>query len=241
MKSAFAAVLPAALLLAASPALAQPGAEFAATTLSLSAIGDVKTSPDRANLNLGVSVEAPTAAEAMRQNATQMTAVIAALKARGVQDRSLRTQGLNLQAQYVYNQNQPPRLTGYHATNMVSVTLDEMDKVGALLDAAVTAGANQVNGVSFSLRNADAAEDQARAEAIKALKAKAELYAQANGLRVARLVRMSEGAGAPAVQPFGVQEVVVTGARIGAAQLPPVSAGEMDVRVQVNAVYELSR
>ena len=246
MKSAFAAILPAALLLASSPALAQtssglPGAEFAATTLSLSAIGDVKISPDRANLNLGVSVEAPTAAEAMRQNATQMAAVIAALKARGVQDRSLRTQGLNLQAQYAYNQNQPPRLTGYHAINTVSVTLDEMDKVGALLDAAVTAGANQINGVSFSLKSPAAAEDQARAEAIKALKAKADLYAQANGLRVARLVRMSEGAGAPAVQPFGVQEVVVTGARIGAAQLPPVSAGEMDVRVQVNAVYELSR
>jgi uncharacterized protein YggE len=238
------AILPALAL--AAPALAQiqapsANAEFAATTVNLAAIGDVKITPDRATLNLGVNVEAPTAAEAMRQNATQMAAVIAALKARGVQDRSIRTQGLNLQTQYAYNQNQPPRLTGYRATNMVTVTVEDMDKVGALLDAAVTAGANQVNGINFSLKNAAAAEDQARAEAIKAVKAKAEVYAQANGMRVARLVRMSEGPGAPVVQPFGVQEVVVTASRVGAAPLPPVSAGEMDVRVQVNAVYELSR
>jgi len=228
-------------VLSSAPAWAQSNAEFAATTVSLSAVGDVKVTPDRAILNLGVNVEAPTAAEAMRQNATQMAAVIAVLKSRGVQDRSLRTQGLNLQAQYAYNQNQPPRLTGYRAMNIVSVTLDDMDKVGGLLDAAVSAGANQVNGVSFSLKNSAAAEDQARAEAIGALKARAEVYAQANGLKVTRLVRMTEGPGTLPVQPFGVNEVVVTASRAAAAPLPPVSAGEMDVRVQVSAVYELSR
>jgi hypothetical protein len=233
----------AAAALASAPALAQTNAEFAATTVSLSAIGDVKITPDRATLNLGVMAEAPNAADAMRQNASRMAAVIAALKSRGVPERSIRTQGLNLQAEYSYAPNQPQRLTGYRALNTVAVTVEDMDKVGGLLDAAVAAGANQINGVSFSLNNPAAAEDQARAEAIKALKAKAEVYAQANGLKVARLVRMSEGAGSQGIQPLGLNEVVVTGTRIGgaASPLPPVSAGEMDVRVQVNAVYELSR
>ena len=231
-----------AAALAGAPALAQTNAEFAATTVSLSATGDVKVTPDRAILGLGVTAEAPTAADAMRQNASQMSAVIAALKSRGVPDRSIRTQGLNLQPQYAFTPNQPQRLTGYHALNTVSVTLEDMDKVGALLDAAVAAGANQINGVSFSLKDPAAAEDQARAEAIRVLKAKAEIYAQANGLRVARLVRMSEGAGAQGVQPLGLNPVVVTASRVAAASpLPPVSAGELDVRVQVSAVYELSR
>lgn len=228
----------AAACLAGAPAWAQTSnAEFAATTVSLSAVGDVKIAPDQANLNLGVSVEAPSAAEAMRQNATQMAAVVAALKARGVPDRSLRTEGLSLQAQYAYNQNQPPRLTGYRAANTVSVTLDDMGKVGAALDAAVAAGANQVNGVSFSLKTPDAAEDQARAQAIKTLQARAELYARANGLRVARLVRMSESGGVTAPPPLPVPRVA-----FATAQAPtPVSAGELDVRVQVDAVYELTR
>ena len=154
---------------------------------------------------------------------------------------SIRTQGLNLQAEYSFPPNQPQRLTGYRALNTVSVTVEDMDKVGALLDAAVAAGANQINGIGFSLNNPAAAEDQARAEAIKALKAKAEVYAQANGHHpAARLVRMSEGAGSQGIQPLGLNEVVVTGARIAAASpLPPVSAGEMDVRVQVNAATRI--
>ena len=206
---------PLAALLLAAPAWAQTNnAEFAATTVNLSAIGDVKITPDRATLNLGVNIEAPTAAQAMRQNATQMAAVIAALKAQGLPDRNIRTQGLNLQTNYAYTPNQPPRLTGYRAMNTVSVVIEDMDKVGALLDAAVAAGANQVNNIAFSLKNPAAAEDQARAEAIKALKAKAEVYAQANGLKVARLVRMAEGPGAPVVQPFALNEVVVSASRL---------------------------
>jgi len=237
MKPILFAVACAAVLVSA-PAFAQSSnAEFAATTVDLAAVGDVKITPDRASLNLGVNVEAPTAAQAMRQNAAQMAAIIASLKAQGVPDRSIRTEGLNLQTNYAYVNNQPPRLTGYRATNMVQVTLDEIDKVGGLLDAAVAAGANQVNSIAFSLKNPAAAEDQARAEAIKALRAKAETYAQATGLKVARLVRMSEDApGGPIVRPFALNEAVAT---TRMALPTPISAGEMDVRVQVNAVYEL--
>lgn len=243
MKLALFAALAAAALAQpafAQPAFAQSNAEFAATTVALSAVGDVRVTPDRATLNLGVNIEAPTAAEAMSQNATRMAAVIAAVKSKGIADRSLRTQGLSLQTNYVYAANQPPRLTGYRAVNMVTVTVDDLDKVGALLDAAVAAGANQVNNVAFALKNPAAAEDQARAVAIKALRAKAEVYAAANGLKVARLVRVSEGPGAPVVQPFAVRQAVAA-APPPPLPIPPVATGEMDVRVQVNAVYELTR
>lgn len=165
-----------------------------------------------------------------------MTRVIAALRGLGVQDRDIRTSGLNVQAQYVFKEGQPRRLTGYQAMNEVSVTVQDLSKLGALVDAVVTAGANDVGGVRFALKNPRAAEDEARQDAVKALKAKAELYAQASGYRVARLVNLSEGE-RPTPVPYGLQEVVVTASR----KAPPVSGGELSVKVEVNAVYELTR
>jgi uncharacterized protein YggE len=220
----------------AGPVLAQPATP---TTLALSAIGEVRATPDAAQLTLGVTTDAPTAAEAVRQTSERMTAVIAALKRQGAPDRDIRTQGLSVQPRYQYAPNEPPRLTGYEAANTVVITVEDVGKVGALLDAAVAAGANQANGLSFSLKDRGAAEDRARQEAVRMLKARAELYAQAEGLMVGRLMRLSEGVQTEGPQPLPLPPVTAMAARQGA--LPPVSAGEVDVRVQVNAVYELTR
>jgi len=217
-------------------ALAQPAVQFAATTLNLSAAGEVKATPDLASLSLGVTAEAPTAAQALRDNSQRMIAVIGALHALKVQDPDIRTSGLNVQARYAFVQGQPQRLTGYEAGNQVTITVHDIAELGALVDAAVTAGANQVNGVSFAITDPGAAEDEARLQAVKAVKAKADLYAQATGYHVSRLVSLSEGGGfTPTAE---LQEVV----RVrGVEKLPPVSAGMLDVRVNVNAVYELTR
>ena len=222
-------------LVAAAPVLAQPAANaFSATTLNLSAAGEVQATPDRASLSLGVTAEAPTAAQALRDNSRKMTGVIGALHALKIQDADIQTSGLNVQARYAFAPNQPQRLTGYEAANQVTITVRDLAQLGAVVDAAVTAGANQVNGVSFGIKDPATAENEARLQAVKALKAKADLYAQATGYHLSRLVSLSEGGGVETGPPRPVMM-----ARL--ASKTPVEAGTLDVRIEVNAVYELTR
>ncbi|MDP2260785.1 MAG: SIMPL domain-containing protein [Caulobacter sp.] len=208
---------------------------FRATTLNLSAYGEVRQRPDQATISLGVTTEAPTAAEAMRLNAVKMNQVIAALKKGGIGDRDIQTSGLNLNPQYVYVENQPPRLSGYQASNTVTVVVRDLGKLGQAVDATVNAGATNIGGISFGLQDASAAEDAARLEAAKALQARAELYARAMGYRVARLVTFSEGGGYSAPPPMPVYAM----ARMDKAESTPVEAGEMKVRIDVSATFEL--
>lgn len=246
MKSFFRAATLASLLTAA--ALAAPmaaGAEtaigdpvFAATTLSLSAHGETEVTPDQATITLGVQTKAASARDAMAQNAQRMSAVIAALRGAGIAAKDIRTSNLNLQAQYDYAPNTPPRLTGYQAANDVTVTIDDLTRLGPAIDAVTQAGANQINGISFGLKSSQAAEDAARLEAVKALRAKAELYAQATGYHIARLVNLSEGGGYEPQPPRAMGEVIVTASKRMAT---PVAAGELTVRADVSAVFELAR
>jgi hypothetical protein len=211
---------------------------FHATTLNLTAHGETRLAPDIATINLGVTTKASTAAQALSDNARRMNQVTAALMAAGVPAKDIRTAGLNLNPQYVYEQGQPPRLTGYNASDEVMVTARDVAKVGALVDAAVGAGANQVNGVIFGLADPTAAGNSAREEAVRALAAKAELYAKATGYRVARLVSLSEGGGIDAFRPQPVPVQMM--ARVQA--VPTVVApGQLTVRVDITGLYELSR
>lgn len=227
------------LLATPLPALAQPAPAdrmFEATTLSLSAHGETKIAPDEATITLGVQTTAPTAAAAVRQNAQKMTAIVSALRGEGLPDKDIQTSNLALNAQYDYAQNQPPHLNGYQASNDVTVTVENVAKLGPIVDAVSAAGANQINGVSFGLKDAAAAEDQARLAAVKALKAKADLYATATGYRVERLVNLSEGA----PQEIGPVRPMV---RMAAVQGAPtsVSGGQLTVSVDVTGVYELAK
>lgn len=208
---------------------------FRATILSLSASGEVSRRPDMATISTGVQTEAPTAAEALRLNATRMTQVIAALKKGGIADRDIQTSGLNLSPQYVYQENLPPKLTGYQATNQVTIVVRDLTKLGLAVDAVVDAGANSVGGIGFGLQDSDAAEDAARLDAVKALQAKADLYAKAMGYRVARLVTLSEGGGYSPPSPVPMLAM----ARMDKAESTPVEAGELKVRIDINATFEL--
>jgi len=165
-----------------------------------------------------------------------MTAAIAALKRAGIEARDIQTSTLNLNAQYAFPQNQERQLTGYEASNGVTITVRDLAKLGPALDAAVSAGANQVNGISFGLKDPRAAEDAARLDAVKALQAKAQLYAVATGYRIGRLVNLSEGGG---YAPSPPRPMAVMALR--KASDTPVEAGTLDVRVEVSALYELNR
>jgi uncharacterized protein YggE len=233
-------VLLAGSAMSVAEAAAEPAATeslFHATTLNLAAVGEVKAAPDMAGVGLGVTTEARTAAQALAANAARMDQVMAALKAAGVAARDIRTSGLTLTAQYAYEQGQPPRLTGYQAANQLSVTVHDLARLGAAVDATVGAGANQVNGISFGLADPAAAENAAREQAVRALRAKADLYARATGYRVSRLVSLSEGAASEGPRP---PVPLMAMARAQKAETS-VAPGELDVRVEVAAVYELAR
>lgn len=229
---------------AAVPGMAQaPGATaadtmFRATTFNLSASGETRIAPDIASISLGVMTEGKTAAEALAANATRMTAVMASLKKAGIAERDIQTSGLTLNPQYRYVENQPPVLIGYQVTNQVTVTVRDLKKLGAAVDATVNAGANQVNGISFGLSDPTAAENAAREAAVKALSAKADLYARATGYRISRLITLSEGGGYTPQPPMPML------AMAGRAQFKdstPVASGELNVRIDITGLYEVSK
>ena len=222
---------------AALPAhAADNDAAFRATTLNLSAYGESKAVPDLATITLGVQTDAPTAAGALSGNAAQMTKVVAALKKAGIADRDIQTSGLNVNPQYVYVENQPPKLNGYQASNQVTIQVRDLAKLGTTVDATVNAGATNVGGISFGLQDPQAAEDKARLDAIKALQAKADLYARATGYKIVRLVSLGEGGGYTPAPPMPMYRMAAK-----AADSSPVAAGELNVRIDVSATYELAK
>ena len=245
MKILFHAAALSALILAGSAAGASAqtagasDAAFRATTLNLSAYGETRAAPDMATISLGVQNVAPTAADAIRQNAAKMTQVIAALRKAGIPEKDIQTSNLSVSPQYVYQENLPPRLTGYQVSNQVTVTSHDMSRVGQLVDATVNAGADTVGGVSFGLTDSTAAENDARVKAVQALQAKADLYARATGYHVGRLVSLNEGSSYAAPPPAPPMPMMM--AKAERDYSTPVSAGETRVRVDVSAVYELAR
>jgi uncharacterized protein YggE len=234
-----AAGLVAALMLATIPLTA--GAQTVVmpdtqSSLSLSARGETQVQPDEASVSIGVQTKAATAAEAMSQNALAMHGVMAALKEKGLPDQAIQTAGVNLNPQYDYQPNQPPHLDGYLASNSVTVTVDNLAKLGPVIDAVTQGGANQINGVSFGLKDRRAAEDVARLAAVKDLRAKADLYAEATGYHLGRLIRLSEG-GANTVVP--VRVTAMAAPRLQGVPVTQVSPGELTVRIDINGSYEL--
>jgi uncharacterized protein YggE len=232
--SAMKILLPLALL-AATPALADvTTTPIAGTTLDISATGTSTRTPDLMVIGAGVVTQANKAGEAMRTNATAMTATVAALKRAGIADRDIQTQSINLQPQYRYGDNVPPVLTGYQASNRVSVRLRDLKNAGSVLDALIAAGANQIDGPTLSVDHPEAALDEARAKALTTARTRAELYAKAAGLTVRRIVRISEsdGSSPPIVRPQAMS--------LRKADSTPVEAGEQELSVTLSVVFELN-
>jgi len=204
------------------------------TRLDISAEGEVTRAPDVATISAGVVTQAATAGEAMSANAQRMAATVNALKRAGVADRDIQTSSLSLNPQYRYGENVPPVITGYQASNQVTVRFREIARAGRILDTLVAQGANQINGPSFSVDQPDAALDEARTRAVAKARARAELYARAAGLRVKRILSISEGGGYAPPPPMPVMAM----ARREAADTP-IEAGEQKLSVSVSVSFEL--
>ncbi|WP_238995735.1 SIMPL domain-containing protein [Sphingomonas solaris] len=220
----------------AQTVVASPVSVIQGTRLDVVAEGEVVRVPDIATIGAGVVTQAPTAAAAMAENATRMAATVAALRRAGVADRDIQTSAINLAPQYRYGENVPPVITGYQASNQVSVRFRDVKRSGAILDTLVAQGANQINGPSLSVDKAEAALDQARTAAIATARARAELYAKAAGLSVKRIVSISEqGSSAPSPQPI----LMMAMKRGNAAADSAVEPGEQRLSVSVSVTFEL--
>lgn len=233
-------LLPAIALMAcfaAQPVFAADDCAPSKTRLDISAEASVKAAPDIANVSAGVVTVAKTADAAMKANAKDMTTMFAALKAAGVADKDMQTTGLTVNPQYVYEQNKSPVITGYQANNTVSVNLRDLKNMGPVLDALVAKGANQINGPNFSVEKPDGLLDKARGDAVAKARARAEIYAKAAGMKVSRIVNISEN-----VNMGGPRPVMMMAARAkmaDAMESSPVAAGEVDMSVTVNVTFEM--
>lgn len=250
MKAIFAVTAASLALMSAVPALSQTEAGMAPadkaghmarmhaprTLLTLSETAEIRSSPDVAFITFGVVTEGKSADEAMKLNAQKMNSVFAAVKAQGIADKNVQTTGLNLNAVYDYPQNGgTPTLRGYQATNRISVRVEDVKKLGGAIDAVVKAGINQIDGISFGLKDPSVAEDQARQAAIKTLTARAELYARSLGKAVKRVKSLNESASLNAPAPIPMYRAKME----MAADATPVAGGEVSSTLTLNAEFEL--
>ncbi|KPN20829.1 hypothetical protein AO715_13605 [Xanthomonas sp. Mitacek01] len=206
------------------------------TLLSISAQAEASRAPDIATMSTGVVTQAADANAAMRANAEQMAKLMQAIKAAGIAERDVQTSGVNLSPQYRYAENQPPAITGYQASNTVNLKVRDIGKLGQVLDALVASGANQINGPTFEIDDADAVQDEARSAALKKAQARAEVYANSLGMRVRRIVSISEGGGFQAPpRPMMAMRAMAESADTS------ISPGESTLTANLDVVFELGR
>jgi hypothetical protein len=209
---------------------------IAGTRLDISATGDVTRVPDIAIITAGVVTRAATARSALQQAATRMDRVIAALKRAGVEDRDIQTSNINLNPEYTYANNQPPKLNGYTASNQLTIRFRDIANSGTILDALVAEGANQINGPSLTIDKPELALDEARTRAAAAGRARAELYARSLGLRVARLVAVSESGGYAPPPPMPPMVMMAERSQAADTKIVP---GEQKLSITLSMTYEL--
>lgn len=237
------------------PVMVAPGN----TLLTVSAEGRTLRQPDLAVFTAGVTTQGQTAAAALADNSRAMERVIAALRRAGIAERDIQTSNLSISPVYADPnrdammaarasgqpfippppEQQVPRIIGYQASNQVSVRQRNLRDFGRVIDTLATAGANQINGPSFQMDDDRAALDEARLDAMANAKARADLYARATGLRVARILSISETGGYYGPPPVAFARTVAMDA---AAPPPPapVQPGELQLNTNVVVLYELA-
>lgn len=231
--AATALTLPAHGLAAANVEIAAQG-----PVVELNVFESVDVAPDTATIGAGVTTEAPTATEALRQNSAEMQKVIARIKSLGIAEKDIQTTGINLNARYDYDQTtQRQVFRGYQAANRVSVILRKIDDTGRVLDALVTAGANDINGPNFSIDDDTAAKAAARQRAVERAGAQAQSYAAMLGYDGMKVLSISESIAESGPMP----EMAKVRAMNIAADAAPVQPGMVSAGVNLSIIYELVR
>lgn len=205
--------------------------------ISVAGVGEVKTRPDMAVINTGVTSEAATAQEALAKNNTAMTAVINALKNAGVAEDDIQTSNFSINPvypPYQPNQTTPPRISGYQVSNQVSARVKELAKLGAILDTLVRAGSNQISGIAFDVNEPKPFLDDARKKAVADARSRAELFAAAAGVQLGRVVQISESTTVtPPIPMFRREAAMAQDTSV------PIAAGQQTLSANVSITYEI--
>lgn len=205
--------------------------------VSVAGLGEVKARPDMATISTGVVSEAVSAKDALAKNNAAMAAVIAALKNAGIGEDDIQTSGFSVSPKYPpYQPNQTTqRIVGYTVSNQVTANVKNLKNLGAILDTLVQSGSNQISGITFGIDEPKKALDEARKKAVADARAKAELYAEAAGVSLGRVVQISEQTAI--TPPVPMMRMAVEAAATDAAV--PIAAGQQTVSATVSIVFEL--
>jgi uncharacterized protein YggE len=223
------------LLGACAPVAQKPTAETPARTISVNGSSQVVLTPDIAYISIGVHSDAKDAKEGMAENNTQSQSVIDALVGAGVDKKDIRTTNFSIYPQQQYGPNGESLGTTFAVDNTVYVTMRDITKIGDLLDATVSAGANNVYGISFDIENKDAALAEARQKAMEDAHTQAEQMAQAAGVELGPVYSISSYNN----YPTPVYDVKGVGGAAYSAVEAPISPGQMTITVDVSVVYEI--
>jgi len=229
------------LLLAAATVLQAQTTDTAKRVTRVTVGGDsiVQAQPDTAILTISVVTQGKRALDAQQENATRTEAVVRALKTAAGAGAEVKTSGYSLQPQRMYREGQPPTITGYEARNSVTVTTSELPKLGNIIDAAAQAGANDVAGIAFTLRQDRPARDQALKEATREAMSKAQVIAQALGGRLVSIAEVLEEGFQRPPQPVYQAEAFMAKRDLAST---PIEIGSLDItsRVQLVAIIEMN-
>src|SRR3984893_10753699 len=222
---------------AASPARAQQTPLSPVSSIRVTGDAKVTARPDRVQIDIGVTTRASQSQDAASQNARQVDAVLAAVR-KATPAAVLKTVSYSLSPTYQYHsKGEEPTIAGYSAVNVVQVTLDDLAKIGTVIDSATLAGANHVQGIQFTLRDQDAVRAEALHQAATRARAEADVLAAALGLKVVRVLSVEENS--PRVVPvrayMGAPRTAAS-----AATATPVEAGTLEVTADVMLTVEVS-
>jgi uncharacterized protein len=206
-----------------------------AGTIVTSGTGRIAVEPDTAELRLGVATSQPTVGAARAAAADAMTAILAAVTGAGVDRRDVRTSTLSIQPRYEYAEGKPPKLVGYDLANLVLITVRDLAVLGAVIDGALTAGATSLDGLVFRVADPRAAERSARIAAVAEARDRAEVLAEAAGVRIGGVSDILEGGAPPTWPPPGVAR-----AMLAADAATPVEGGTTEIAVTVTVTFVIA-
>lgn len=207
--------------------------------ITVQGTGVVILQPDVVRMNVGVQLRATTVAEVQKQSADAQTKITDALKAAGIKPEDIKTVNYSINPDYTYEPNQPPKLNGYQIVNTLQVTVRDTGKTGSIIDAASAAGANQINGITFTVENNTDALKQARAAAVADAKAKADQLAAAGQVQVGSVINIVEVAQNGDPVPMAARAVADSAA--GSAPSTTIESGQLRVVVNIQVTYAIGK
>ncbi|MFA0810770.1 SIMPL domain-containing protein [Microbulbifer epialgicus] len=206
------------------------------TLVSIAARGEASQVPDVAGISVGVVTEAEDSKKAMHDNAEQMDSLMKAIEKAGIAKKDIQTSGVSLSPRYHYQQNRKPKIVGYTARNTVSIKVRKLDELGNVLDDLASAGANQIHGPSFEIGEPGPVKAEAREKALLDAQERATIYAKALGMKVHRIVSISENGNGGMPRPMMMRSNMPAAEDSAST---PIAPGETTMSVNLELVFEL--